>query len=176
MDNPIEIRGLSGALGAEIHGLDLSRPLSGNEKELLLDAFHRYGVLCIRDQKLTRDAQIALAKVFGTPDVHPIAQGMPEHPEVIQVRKPAGEEAFFGTSWHTDNSFFEKPTAVTILFGEQVPPHGHLFCFFAIDDRPSHLDLIRFLHRCGAWIDQLSASTRSYPRARGPRSRTILAL
>ncbi len=39
MDSDITIRGLSGALGAEIRGLDLSRPLSGNESEILLDAF-----------------------------------------------------------------------------------------------------------------------------------------
>ena len=121
---PFEIRGLSGALGAEIRGLDLSRPLSGREQDALLGAFYRYGVLCIRDQKLTHDSQIALAKIFGTPDVHPIAKGMAEHPEIIQVRKPAGEQAFFGTSWHTDNSFFERPSSVTVLYGVTVPPVG----------------------------------------------------
>lgn len=124
MDSNITLRGLSGALGAEIHGLDLSHPLSGSQKEMLLDAFSRYGVLCIRDQKLTRDAQIAFAKIFGTPDVHPIAKGMEEHPEVIRVLKPAGERAFFGTSWHTDNSFFERPSAVTVLYGEVIPKVG----------------------------------------------------
>jgi taurine dioxygenase len=90
----------------------------------LLDALHRYGVLCIRAQKLTREAQIGLAKIFGRPDVHPIAKGMPDHPEVIRVLKPKGEQAFFGTSWHTDNSFFERPSAITVLYGEEVPPVG----------------------------------------------------
>ncbi len=122
--NDIEIRGLSGALGAEILGMDLSRPLSGAETELLLNSFYRYGVLCIRDQKLTYDSQIALAKIFGTPDVHPIANGMEEYPELIRVMKPAGEQAFFGTSWHTDNSFFERPSSVTILYGSEIPPVG----------------------------------------------------
>jgi len=124
MTNEFKIRGLSGALGAEIQGLDLSRPLSGHQREALLEAFYEHGVLCIRDQKLTREAQLALAKVFGTPDVHPIALGLEEHPEVIRVLKPKGEQAFFGTSWHTDNSFFERPSAVTILYGEKVPPVG----------------------------------------------------
>ena len=122
--NDIEIRGLSGALGAEILGMDLSRPLSGAETELLLNSFYRYGVLCIRDQKLTYDSQIALAKIFGTPDVHPIANGMEDHPELIRVMKPAGEQAFFGTSWHTDNSFFERPSSVTVLYGSEIPPVG----------------------------------------------------
>lgn len=123
-DAPFSIRGLSGALGAEIRGLDCTRPLSGRERDALLEAFHRYGVLCLRDQKLTHDSHLALAKLFGEPDVHPIAKGLPEHPEIIRVLKPAGEHAFFGTSWHTDNSFFERPSSVTILYGEQVPPVG----------------------------------------------------
>jgi taurine dioxygenase len=49
---------------------------------------------------------------------------MAEHPEIIRVLKPAGERAFFGTSWHSDNSFFERPTSLTILYGEVVPPVG----------------------------------------------------
>jgi taurine dioxygenase len=124
MTNDLQIRPLSGALGAEIHEIDLSAPLSAPRSQALLDALHRYGVLCIRAQKLTREAQIGLAKIFGRPDVHPIAKGMPDHPEVIRVLKPKGEQAFFGTSWHTDNSFFERPSAITVLYGEEVPPVG----------------------------------------------------
>ncbi len=124
MTLPFQLRRLSGALGAEIHGLDLSRPLDAAEREGLLDAFHRYGVLCVRDQQLGHDDQLTLARVFGKPDVHPIAKGLESHPEIIRVLKPAGEEAFFGTSWHTDNSFFEAPSAITVLYGEKVPPVG----------------------------------------------------
>ncbi|HPG26210.1 MAG: TauD/TfdA family dioxygenase [Spirochaetaceae bacterium] len=124
MSDDLQIRELSGALGAEIRGLDLSRPLSEGTRKAFLDAFHRYGVLCIRDQKLTHEAHIALARTFGDPDVHPIAKGMESHPEIIRVLKPAGERAFFGTSWHTDNSFFERPSSVTVLYGEKVPPVG----------------------------------------------------
>ena len=124
MTAELQIRGLSGALGAEIRGLDLSRPLSEGDQKTFLDAFYRYGVLCIRDQKMSHESQIALANLFGTPDVHPIAKGLEQYPEIIRVLKPAGEQAFFGTSWHTDNSFFERPSSVTILYGEKVPAVG----------------------------------------------------
>ena len=124
MTSHFETRGLSGALGAEIFGLDLSRPLSGDDRLALLAAFHQFGVLCIRDQKLTHGSHIALAELFGTPDTHPIAKGLEDHPEIIRVLKPAGEQAFFGTSWHTDNSFFERPSSVTVLYGEKVPAVG----------------------------------------------------
>jgi taurine dioxygenase len=49
---------------------------------------------------------------------------MEAHPEIIRVEKPAGEGAFFGTSWHSDNSFFERPSSFTILYSERVPPVG----------------------------------------------------
>ncbi len=124
MTTDLQIRGLSGALGAEVRNLDLSRPLAARQRADLLTAFHRYGVLCVRDQKLTHDSQLALGKIFGTPDRHPIARGMEQHPEIIRVLKPAGEQAFFGTSWHSDNSFFERPSSVTILYGERVPQVG----------------------------------------------------
>jgi taurine dioxygenase len=124
MKTEFEVRGLSGGLGAEIRGIDLAKPLSSGERDDLLALFHRYGVLCIRDQKLGHEEHIAFARLFGEPDVHPIAKGLESHPEIIRVLKPAGEQAFFGTSWHTDNSFFEKPSAVTILYGEKVPPVG----------------------------------------------------
>jgi len=124
MTPSFEIRGLSGALGAEIRGIDLSRPLAQADRNALVEAFHRFGVLCIRDQKLTHESQIAFAKIFGTPDIHPIAVGLEAHPEIIRVLKPAGEQAFFGTSWHTDNSFFEIPSSITVLYGEKVPSVG----------------------------------------------------
>jgi len=120
----LEVQRLTGMLGAEIHGIDLSQPLPEAEFGALRDALNEHGVLCIRDQKLDRDAQLALARRFGEPEVHPIADGMEDYPELIRVLKPAGESAFFGTSWHSDNSFFEEPSAQTILYGERVPSSG----------------------------------------------------
>ena len=120
----LEVRPVAGRLGAEISGVDLSKPLDGTSFEAIHAAFLDHAVIFFRGQRLSRDEQLQLARCFGEPEVHPIADGMQEHPEVIRVLKPAGEEAFFGTSWHTDNSFFERPSALTILYGEEVPPYG----------------------------------------------------
>ncbi len=120
----LEVRPVAGALGAEVAGVDLSKPLDAATFEALHAALLRHGVVFFRGQRLARHEQLAFARRFGEPEVHPIANGMEEHPEVIRVLKPAGEEAFFGTSWHSDNSFFEKPSALTLLYGESVPPFG----------------------------------------------------
>ena len=81
-------------------------------------------MLVCRDQFLTPEQQIAFARRFGEPEVHPIVEGSAEHPELIRVLKPAGEPASFGTSWHADNTFFECPSAGTVLYGVEIPPHG----------------------------------------------------
>ena len=118
------IRPLAGALGAEILDVALSPNLDAESWAAIDDAYHRYGVVFFRDQKLSREEQLGFARHFGEPEVHPIANGMAAHPEIIEVRKPAGERAFFGTSWHTDNSFFERPSGTTVLYGDTVPPTG----------------------------------------------------
>lgn len=124
MRQQIEVRPMAGALGAEIAGIDVSEPLDAATLAELRAAILRAGVAVLRDQKLSREAQLRFARQLGEPEVHPIANGMAEHPEIIRVLKPAGERAFFGTSWHTDNSFFAKPTSFTILYGETVPSVG----------------------------------------------------
>jgi len=81
-------------------------------------------VIAIRDQQIDHGQQIALARRFGELDVHPIAIGTEDHPEIIRVWKPADEPACFGTSWHTDNTFFERPSKTSVLYGVSIPPLG----------------------------------------------------
>ncbi len=120
----LHVEPLSGNLGAEIRGVDLSRHLD----DALFGAIHRafldHAVIVFRDQQLTHETQIEFARRFGSLDVHPIAIGMTEHPEIIRVWKPAGERASFGTSWHSDNTFFPEPSKATVLYGVTIPPYG----------------------------------------------------
>jgi taurine dioxygenase len=120
---PLEVLPLCGTIGAEILGADLSRVDDALFSQIH-QAFLDHAVIVFRDQKLGHEEQIALARRFGEPDVHPIAIGMDEHPEMIRVLKPAGEPASFGTSWHTDNTFFEKPSMASVLYGATIPPYG----------------------------------------------------
>lgn len=119
----MKLRPLSGALGAEIEGIDLNALTDAGFDELFR-AFVDYGVLCVRNQKLSPAQHVALARRFGTPDVHPIVRGTDEFPEVVKVLKPAGESASFGVGWHSDNSFFERPSMGSVLFGVTIPPYG----------------------------------------------------
>ncbi len=122
MSEALTVTPLSGVLGAEIHGVDLASGATPEAVAKIRATLLDEGVVVIRGQKLDRAQQLAFARQLGTPDEHPIANSMEEHPEVIRVASPKGEGAFFGTSWHTDNSFFEMPSAITVLYGETIPP------------------------------------------------------
>ncbi len=119
----IRVVPLSGRIGAEIDGVDLSKPLQSDVFEEIHRAYLDHAVIAFRGQTLSREEQIAFARRFGDLDVHPIAVGMPDHPEVIRVEKPAGERATFGTSWHSDNTFFEEPSQATVLYGVTIPAY-----------------------------------------------------
>ena len=167
---PLELQPVAQALGAEVSGVDLASELDDATAAALLDAFHRYHVLFFRDQSLSREAQLRFARRLGEPEVHPIANGMDEHPEVIRVLKPAGEEAYFGTSWHTDNSFFESPSSITILYGEKVPPVGGdtLWAsmegaYEALSDRMKEfLDPLRAVHSASSAYDPRTTGDAKY--------------
>jgi taurine dioxygenase len=118
------IRPLAGALGAEVAGVDLSGPLSDAVFGEIHAAFLEHHVLCFREQRLDAARQLAFARRFGEPEVHPIVEGTAEHPDVIRVHKPAGESASFGVGWHSDNTFLAAPSLCTVLYGETIPPQG----------------------------------------------------
>ncbi len=120
----IEVRSLAGAIGAEILGADVGEDLCDAEFEEIYAAFLEHHVVAIRDQKIDHAQHIAFARRFGQLDVHPIAIGLDEHPEILRVWKPADEPACFGTSWHSDNTFFECPSKASLLYAVKLPPVG----------------------------------------------------
>lgn len=117
------VQPLSGALGAEIDDVSLSS-LDDVTFEEIHAAFLDYGVIFFRDQKLEPAEQIEFAGRFGALDVHPIVNSVEGLPELVRVWKPAGESASFGTGWHSDNSFFERPSLGSVLYGLTIPPYG----------------------------------------------------
>jgi len=119
----IDVEPLTGAMGAEISGVDLAA-LHDDQFAEIRTALFIFGAIGFRDQKLNFDAHYEFARRFGTLEVHPIVKGMDGYPEIIKMHKPAGQAASFGVGWHSDNSFFEKPSLGSIVYAEKVPPVG----------------------------------------------------
>lgn len=125
MDSPsIEVRPVSAALGAEIHGVDLSQPLPDSAIAEIRELLLRYTVVFFRDQDLTPDQHVAFARHFGELANYPFVEGMEGHPEIVEVVKKEDETINFGGLWHTDGSYLEEPPLGSVLYAREVPPVG----------------------------------------------------
>lgn len=121
----IDVRPLASALGADVHGVDLGNPDDEVLDELQGALFH-HGVLAVREQSLTLEHLEALTLRFGDFGVDAYTAGMPGHEHVQRVVKEADERLpmVFGGAWHTDSAFLERPPAISLLYGVDVPPVG----------------------------------------------------
>ena len=120
----IDVRPLSPAIGAEIAGVDLSKPLDDGTYETLHSALLEHLVIFFRDQAMTPDQQVAFAERFGPiEDPHPVFDKLEENPKVT-VLETLGETGIYNDTWHTDVTFKPRPAMGTILLGREVPACG----------------------------------------------------
>ncbi len=119
-----DIRPLSGALGAEISGLDLSQPMDDDTFTAFCDAWHRYQVLFFRDQDLTPEQHIALGKRFGEIDQSKIIPTLEGYPEIRLQNMSKSESIPGDVNWHHDNSFVAVPQRCSFLYALEVPSAG----------------------------------------------------
>lgn len=122
--SPFTIGPVTGALGAEIGGLDLSLPLDDHTVAALRAAFNDSHVLFFRDQALSPTEQIAFGRRFGVLGSHPYVEANPDHPEVIDVVTEPEDRVNFGGGWHSDVTFLHEPDLGSILYGVEVPSVG----------------------------------------------------
>jgi taurine dioxygenase len=120
----IVVTPIAGALGAEITGVDLARPLPPEDVRLIRQAWLDYLVIFFRDQQLTLDNFLALAEAFGTPVEYPMLRGIAGYPTITEVVKLAHERSNFGGIWHSDTSYLETPAMAAMLYALEVPPQG----------------------------------------------------
>jgi taurine dioxygenase len=135
----IAVTPLSGVIGAEIRGVDASRPLSDAEVQAIRDALLQHKVVFLPGQHLDPTQHVAFARHFGevTP-AHPVLPGIQGHPEVFEIDYGAprrlaatyGDVAGAqqsrgrGLDWHTDVTFVERPPLGSILNAVTIPPSG----------------------------------------------------
>jgi taurine dioxygenase len=120
----IEVRPITGALGAEIEGVNVARPLDGAVIAEIRQAFLDHLVVFIRNQKLTPREQLAFARQFGQPVEYPQLKGLPECPLITPVIKLAHERVNFGGIWHSDTTYLERPPMASMLYAIEIPPYG----------------------------------------------------
>ena len=128
------IRRLSPTLGAEVVGLDASKPFEPRTMQLLQDAFQEHHLLCFRGQWLDDAELIAFSKQFGPLEEFPEKDKTKEKIEVYHVANvsPEGEHLAAddqrviyqrnNARWHTDSSYRFIPSLASIMYGVEVLP------------------------------------------------------
>jgi alpha-ketoglutarate-dependent sulfate ester dioxygenase len=127
----LDVRPMSGYIGAEIFGVDLSTPLDAATVADIRATLLKWKVVFFRDQDITQAQHIAFGRLFGevTP-AHPTLPAMfPEYPEILLLgrRNDAMDESAgprIESRWHTDVTFVANPPMASILRGVILPPYG----------------------------------------------------
>ena len=116
---------IAGALGAELHGIDLAASLDDGAIAEIRQALLDHLVIFFHDQHLTPEQHLAFGRRFGDLQIHDYVEGMPEHRQILEVRKEEDETgANFGGGWHSDVSYLEEPALGSILYAREVPAIG----------------------------------------------------
>jgi taurine dioxygenase len=119
----IRVEPLAGALGAEISGIDLAKPLDEGQVREVRQAWLEYQVLFFRDQALTVDEHKTFARRFGELHVHPVLPAPPGHPEIV-VLESDEKRPYVADRWHSDVTFEREPPLGSVLRAVEVPAAG----------------------------------------------------
>jgi len=115
---------VSGHAGAEVRGIDLSRPLPSPTVAALRAALGEHGVLFFRDQQLTEAQHIAFAEQFAKININRFFRAVEGWPQIAEVRKEPEQTKNIGGGWHTDHSYDAIPALGSVLYAREVPPSG----------------------------------------------------
>jgi len=113
------------ACGANVAGVDLSRPLAAEEVAEIRAAWLKHHVLAFPDQQMNDDDLERFTRAFGGFGEDPFIAPIPGRTHVIAVQRRADETSpLFAENWHSDWSFQARPPAGTCLYGITIPPVG----------------------------------------------------
>ena len=132
----IEVTPLHPNLGAEVHGVDLTRPMMPEIFAEIEAAFHHYGILIFPEQPVSDEEQLAFSRLFGPLEVNPNYAGtkLRLRPDLADISNldPEGRvlarddrRNLFNLGnqlWHTDSSFKRIPAKCSLLSARELPP------------------------------------------------------
>jgi alpha-ketoglutarate-dependent taurine dioxygenase len=121
----ITVTKLTPHIGAEIGGVDLSRPLGNQQFQEVHDALMENLVVFLRDQHLSHAEHKAFGRLFGELHIHPSSTHAPDgHPEILTIHADENSKHVAGEEWHSDVSCDAEPPMGSILHLTEVPPEG----------------------------------------------------
>jgi taurine dioxygenase len=117
-----DVRKITGRIGAEIVGIDISRELDEVTVSFITETLHDHKALVFRNVTLDDAGQQRFARYFGElTTAHPTVASIDGEPNVLPVDSEGGGRA---NQWHTDVTFVLNPPAASTLRSVVVPPYG----------------------------------------------------
>ena len=123
----ITVRPTGAAMGAEIQGVDLSKPLDDATFKEIVDAWHQHEVVFFRNQKLTPEQHVQFSRRFGELELHVrkdcCRPGFHELFVVSNIEvdgKPIGSQDA-GLFWHSDLCYLKEPSRGSLFYALEVP-------------------------------------------------------
>ena len=119
-----QINKLTPNIGAEIVGINIFDNLTTTVCDKIYETLIENKVIFFRNQQLTNDQHINLAKSFGDIEPpHPVYPHVDEYPEIVVLendeKKPPDTDV-----WHTDLTFKPNPPFASILYSKIIPTSG----------------------------------------------------
>ena len=118
-----DIKLIAGALGAEIYGIDLTKPISKEAATEIRRLWLEHQVIFFRDQNLKPANHRALASIFGPFQTHPAYRTVAGFPE-ITILEATADKPYKIDTWHTDMTFRKNPPLGSVLHGRIIPEKG----------------------------------------------------
>jgi taurine dioxygenase len=120
---------LSDHTGAEVTGVDLTRPVDADTKARLNQAFVDHSVLVVRDQQMDPHQVLTAVQLFGEVFIqHNTRFALPECPQIHYISNqdkfPDGTRYIPGEGYHTDHSNDARPPKATVLYAVTLPDRG----------------------------------------------------
>ena len=119
----INVKPLSGYVGAEIDGINLKK-ISKKQFQEIKIAFGEYGVIFFRNQSLSPQEEITFAEYWGNININRFFSSLEGYPKIALVSKEPNQKKNIGGAWHTDHTYDLEPAMGSILFAHQVPKNG----------------------------------------------------
>jgi alpha-ketoglutarate-dependent 2,4-dichlorophenoxyacetate dioxygenase len=131
----IALTPLHPTLGAELRGVDLTRPMTPDVFAEIDAAFNRHGILVFPDQPVTDEQHLAFSQLFGPLEVNPNYAGakMRLRPDIADISNLDAEGRVLARDdrrnlfnignqlWHTDSSFKHVPAKCSLLSARELP-------------------------------------------------------
>ena len=128
MNTQVEVIASTAPLGAEICGVDIGNGVDDATFATIRDVLHTYSVVCLRNQHMSPEQQIAFCRRLGPFEPHGAKHALlPGYPELICVSNILDEQGKpiglidAGRVWHSDGHFAKRPNLYSMLYAREVP-------------------------------------------------------